>query len=113
MTTTMPPHTPGWSRRVPVSPNPDTAHLLRGLLLQKDAWVLRPSWAKYLRTGDRDCLVAIDWLSRDHLVAIHAWLRQQRHALHRAIEGGAIAPDGWIEATPLYDYVRSEARLDY
>lgn len=113
MTTTMPPHAPGWSRTIPASPSPEIVELLRELLQQQDRWVLRPQWAEYLRTGNPALLVDTDRLTRDQFVAIHAWLRQQRHALHRAMEGGTVAPEGWIEATPLYEHVRSRGNLAY
>ncbi len=113
MTTTMPPHTPGWSRTVPVPASPEVVELLGGLLRQREHWVLRPHWAAYLRTGDDALLVPLDRLTREQFVAIHAWLRQQRHALHLALAGERVAPAGWIESTPLYERVRTDAHLDY
>jgi hypothetical protein len=74
---------------------------LRWLLQDPDRWVLRNSWERYLRTGDDALLVAADHLTQDQRIAAHAWLGQQRHALHRALEGGAVAPDGWLETLPM------------
>lgn len=113
MTTTMPPHAPGWSRKIPDLPTPEQVALLRELLDQSQKWVLRSAWSTYLRTHDRTLTVSTDRLTRDQLVAIHAWLRQQRHHLHRALEGDAVAPDGWIEQAVLYRYVRDRANLEY
>lgn len=79
---------------------------------QTEGWVRRPVWAAYLRTGDPSLIQPIDELTRDQFVAIHAWFRQQRHALHRVLEGGVVAPDGWVESLPLYDVIRQGARLD-
>jgi hypothetical protein len=75
---------------------------LRSLLDDPDTWVLRPGWEPYLLRGDEGTLVPTDSLNNDHRVASIAWLRQQRHALHRALEGGDVAPEGWLEALPLY-----------
>ncbi len=102
MTTTMPPVMPGSRRAVPHHPTEEHAKLLRDLLDQGEQWVLRGDWESYLRTGSPRAMVAITTLTDDHCVAAAAWLRQQRHALYRAIEGELCAPDGWLEARPLY-----------
>lgn len=89
------------SRRI-VPNRLDDAQLqrLRHLLEDPDTWVLRPGWESYLLHGNRNALVRTDTLNDDHLVAAVAWLRQQRHALYRALEGGEVAPDGWLESLP-------------
>lgn len=112
MTTTMPPHTPGLRRVIPLLPRPEMGDHLRTLVMQREGWVRRPAWARYLDTGDPKLLEPIDGLTRDQFVAIHAWFRQQRHALHRVLEGGVVAPDGWVESLPLYDVMREGARLE-
>lgn len=90
------------SRRI-VPPRLDDAQRqrLRELFMDPDTWVLRPSWERYLIKGDRAALVRTNDLNTDHVVAALAWVRQQRHAIYRQLEGGAIAPDGWIESLPL------------
>ena len=113
MTTTLPPHTPGLRRTIPRDPSPALVEGLRALVGQRTGWVRRPSWTGYLGDGDVKHLQPIDDLSRDQLVAVHAWLRQQRHALYRALEDGTQAPDGWVESLPLYGAVRDGARLDH
>lgn len=113
MTTTMPPHTPGLRRTIPPDPSPDVLEYLRRLLRQDEGWVRRPHWSAYLATGDAKHLRPLEELTRNQLVAVHAWIRQQRHELHRALEGGRIAPDGWVESFPLYEAVRDGARLDH
>lgn len=113
MTTTLPPHTPGLRRVIPADPPPEVVRHLRTLVEQGDGWVRRPSWADYLAKGGDAHLRPVAELSRDQLVAVHAWLRQQRHNLHRVLEGdGGPAPDGWVESLPLYRSVRDGARLD-
>ena len=112
MTTTLPPHTPGLRRVIPPEPSPDVVRHLRTLVEQRDAWVRRPSWAEYLEKGGDAHLRPLAELSRDQLVAVHAWLRQQRHNLHRVLEGDGPAPDGWVESLPLSRSVRDGARLD-
>jgi hypothetical protein len=116
VTSTILPRTSGWRRNIPIAPRPEQVELIRELLHQTHDWVLRPDWNTYVRTQDRSLTIGLDRLTRDQLVAIHAWLRQQRHALYRLVEGhevGAVAPDGWIEAMPLYQCVRKQAHLDY
>lgn len=94
---------PGHRRAVPPRIDAAGSSRLRGLLQDRDHWVLRTGWEHYLRTGDESLLVRIDALTQDQRVAAVAWLRQQRHALHRAIEGGDRAPDGWLEGLPMVD----------
>jgi hypothetical protein len=83
---------------------------LRWLLDDPDQWVLRTGWERFLLEGDRSALVTTDALTADQRVAALEWLRQQRHALYRALEADddvrAVAPAGWLEGFGLY------ARLD-
>lgn len=92
---------PGHRRAVPPRLKPEATERLRWLLHDPDRWVLRTSWERYLRTGEEALLVRTDALTQDQRVAAAAWLRQQRHALHRALEGGGRAPDGWLESLPM------------
>jgi hypothetical protein len=101
VTTTMPPHTPGSRRVVPDRLDAAQRERLRGLLEDPDTWVLRPTWERYVLHGDDALLVRPEDLTRDHRIAALAWLRQQRHRLYHALEGGRIAPDGWLESLPL------------
>lgn len=89
-------------RAVPLVLTEAQRERLRSLLDDPETWVLRPGWEPYLLHGDHGTLVATDDLTNDHRVASIAWLRQQRHALYRALEGGKVAPDGWLESLPLY-----------
>ncbi|MFP4150096.1 MAG: hypothetical protein ACLFV0_11480 [Nitriliruptoraceae bacterium] len=75
---------------------------LRDLLEDPDTWVLRHAWDDYLLDGRTGTVVDPATLTRDHLAASIAWLEQQRHPLYRALEGRDRAPDGWLEALPLY-----------
>lgn len=94
---------PNQSRRaVPTELTDAQRQRLRTLLEDPETWVLRPGWEPYLLHGDHGTLVSTDDLSRDHRIASIAWLRQQRHALFHALEGGRIAPEGWLESLPLY-----------
>lgn len=102
ITTIMPPNTPASRRAVPSHPTPTQVANLRALLDQDSSWVLRGDWDRYLRTGSRTRLRPVSTLTRDQRAAALAWLRQQRHNLHRAVEGGRQAPDGWLESLPLY-----------
>ena len=101
MTMTMPPAMASSRRAVPARLTDAQRERLRFLLNDPDTWVLRPAWERFLLQGDHATLVATDELSADHRTAALAWLRQQRHALHRALEGDAVAPDGWLEQLPL------------
>jgi hypothetical protein len=105
VTSTMPPHLPGARRTVPLRLTDEQVARLRSLLEDPDTWVLRPGWEAYLLHGDSSALIHPDTLTRDQRVAAVAWLRQQRHALHQALEGSPIAPDGWLEAFALYRYL--------
>jgi hypothetical protein len=93
----------GYRRAVPPHMDETSSDRLRWLLHDPDHWVLRTSWERYLRTGEEHLLVTTDQLTQDQRVAAAAWLRQQRHALHRALEGGERAPDGWLEALPMME----------
>lgn len=84
-------------RAVPPHLDDDMRARLRWLLSDPDHWVLRTSWERFLRTGDESLLVRTDHLTQDQCAAARAWLSQQRHALHRALEGREPAPDGWLE----------------
>jgi hypothetical protein len=106
MTTTMPPNTPGSRRVVPRQLDEVQRERLRSLLHDPDTWVLRPGWERFLRDGDATLLVDPGTLTRDHRIAAMAWLRQQRHALHAALEDAPTAPPGWLEALPLYQRLR-------
>jgi len=89
-------------RAVPLALTDAQRERLRSLLDDPHTWVLRPGWEPYLLRGDEGTLVETDSLTNDHRAASIAWLRQQRHALHRALEGGEVAPEGWLESLPLY-----------
>ncbi len=91
----------GYRRAVPPGLSAAARDRLRWLLHDPDHWVLRNSWERYLRSGDDALLVRTDALTQDQRVAAAAWLRQQRHAIHRAVEGEDRAPDGWIESLPM------------
>jgi hypothetical protein len=97
----MPPKRPSSRRAVPARLTDEQRERLRFLLDDPDTWVLRLGWERFLLQGDHATLVATDELGPDHRTAALAWLRQQRHALHRALEGDPIAPDGWLEQLPL------------
>jgi hypothetical protein len=77
------------------------------LLTQADHWVRRDSWADYLAGHDVG-LVPLSGMRNDDRVAALAWLRQQRHELHRALAGSRPAPEGWLEQQPLYQALTSE-----
>ena len=102
MTTTMPPNGPGSRRAVPIRLTDEQRARLRWLLEDPEMWVLRSDWETFLATGDRRTLVSTDDLTKDQKVAALAWLKQQRHALHLALEGEPQAPEGWLEAFDLY-----------
>lgn len=89
-------------RAVPRNLTEPQRERLRALLDDPETWVLRPGWLPYLLHGDHGTLVDTEELTRDQRVAAVAWLRQQRHALFHALEGGTLAPQGWLESLPLY-----------
>lgn len=101
MSRSFPPSGPGSRRAVPASLTPEQQQRLRFLLDDPTTWVLRPGWEPFLLHGDHATLVPTDGLTVDQRIAGLAWLRQQRHALHRVLEGGEVAPDGWLEQFPL------------
>ncbi len=101
--TTRPPTGLGSRRAVPRQLDDTQRARLRHLLTDPDNWVLRSDWERYLLHGDRATLIDTAELSSEHRVAVLAWLDQQRHLLHQILEGGMVAPDGWIEAFPLYE----------
>jgi hypothetical protein len=95
-------HHPATSRMVPRRLTDEQRARLRWLLDDPDQWVLRTGWHRFLLDGDHTPLVRTDRLTADQRAAAFAWLRQQRHALHQVLEGGPIAPDGWLEDFGLY-----------
>jgi hypothetical protein len=98
---------PPYRRAVPPRLDDEQRDRLRWLLQDPDHWVLRNSWERYLRTGDDRLLITTDNLTQDQCIAARSWLRQQQHALYRALEGdsdagpGTKAPDGWLESLPM------------
>ena len=92
----------GWRRTIPAQLSEVQRERLRGLVHDPDTWVLRSAWDAYLLDGDPGRLVDPADLSTGHLVASLEWLRQQRHPLHRVLEGGRRAPEGWLESLPLH-----------
>ena len=107
MTSTKPPNTPGSRRAVPRHTTPRQAELLRDLLLQEKRWILRPSWHLYLADRiDLDDGREVGELSRDQRIAAVSWLTQQQHRLYEVVEGGRVAPDGWLESLPLHAALR-------
>jgi hypothetical protein len=100
--TAITPDRPGASRKVPQRLTGEQRDRLRWLLDDPELWVLRTGWDRFVVDGDRTALVHTDSLTADQRVAALSWLRQQRHALHRALEGGSSAPDGWLERFGLY-----------
>jgi hypothetical protein len=102
VTSRMHPTGPGSRRAVPDELTEEQRGRLRWLLEDPDSWVLRPGWEPFLLHGDAATLIRAEDLTRDHRVAALAWLRQQRHRLHQALEGGPVAPDGWLESFGLY-----------
>lgn len=75
---------------------------LRGLLGQDEIWVMRARWLRWLTHADPEDTTPIPDMVPDDRIAACAWLRQQRHVLHDTIEGGARAPEGWVQDLPLY-----------
>jgi hypothetical protein len=102
VTSATPPSGPGSRRAVPDQLTEEQRGRLRWLLEDPASWVLRPGWEPFLLHGDAATLICTTELTRDHRVAALAWLRQQRHRLYHALEGGQVAPDGWLEAFGLY-----------
>jgi hypothetical protein len=96
------PYRPGASRMVPRRLTEEQRDRLRWLLDDPDQWVLRTGWHRFLLDGDRTPLVRTESLTADQRSAALAWLRQQRHSLHQALEGDRIAPEGWLEGFGLY-----------
>ncbi len=94
--------TGGRRRTVPLQPTPEQHARLRALVDDPTTWVLRHAWDGYLRHGAGGRVIDPKDLSTDHRIAALAWLRQQRHPLYRALEGGTRAPDGWLEELPLH-----------
>lgn len=93
---------PSTCRTVPRRLTPEQRERLRWLLDDPDCWVLRTGWRRFLIDGDRSALIETEALTADQRAAALAWLRQQRHSLHEALEGGRIAPEGWLEGFGLY-----------
>lgn len=102
---TVPP--PGSRRAVPSGLSEVQRRRLQQLLDDPDTWVLRTSWLAFLQHGNDATLIATDALSADQRAAALAWLRQQRHALHRELVGDESAPDGWLESLPLVQRLES------
>jgi hypothetical protein len=87
--------------------NAEQRDRLQQLLDDPDTWVQRLSWQAFLADGGPATLVDTAELTADQRAAALAWLRQQRHALHRELVGSGIAPDGWLEALPLVQRLES------
>jgi hypothetical protein len=102
-------HGPRSRRAVPQRPSEAQRAALQRWLQRDDRWVLRPVWERWLEDSDDDHQVHIDQLTHDQHFAARAWLVQQRHALHAAVEGGP-APDGWLESLPLYKALNERLR---
>ena len=103
MTPIPPPTKPGSRRAVPDRLTDEQRARLRWLLEDPDHWVRRTKWKRFLIEGDEGVVVKTDDLTDDQKTAALAWLRQQRHRLYAVLEGGVRAPNGWLEAFPLYD----------
>lgn len=96
----------GLMRTIPPKPSDEAREKLAWLLQQSEGWHLRGAWAAWLG-GERFTTTPITDLTPDQRIAAMAWLRQQRHALHRVITDVKgrrphRAPDGWIESQPIY-----------
>lgn len=101
------PQIPGGRRVVPLLAGPTVVEHLATLLDQDRYWVSRSRWQHWLATGDEEHTVPIGSMTGDDRLAALAWLRQQRHVLHRTLVGACVrAPDGWIEDRPLYRALR-------
>lgn len=107
----LPDFRPGSRRTVPLRLTPAQCERLRSLVEDPDTWVLRHAWDGYLLDGEPGRVVDPADLTRDHLVSAIEWLRQQRHPIYRALEGGTRAPAGWLEQLPLHQ--RLEALLHH
>jgi hypothetical protein len=105
--TSVRPTGPRVARRIPEHLDEDQLARLRSLLEDPDTWVLRPGWEPYILHGDHASLLDPRELTRDHRIAALAWLRQQRHRLHQVLDGGPVAPPGWLESFPLYERLES------
>jgi hypothetical protein len=92
----------GSRRTIALDLNEEQRGRLRELLEDPDTWVLRHAWDDHVLDGRPGTIVDPADLTRDHLAAAIAWLRQQRHPIYRVLEGGNRAPDGWMESLPLY-----------
>lgn len=110
MTSNLPSEWPGNRRAVPTFPTDAHVEHLRDWIGQGDYWVRRTEWATWLDTGVSRHF-PVTSLTQDQCVAALAWLRQQQHALHRAIEGGVLAPVGWIDKLPLHLAIESHAEV--
>lgn len=108
MTLTAPPNLPGSRRVLPRNPSPHQVERVRALLGQDQHWVLRGDWLRYLKGDGTSGLVPLHRLVRDQRIAAAAWISQQRHELYATLEGGRVAPEGWLEALPLYDALTGE-----
>ncbi len=102
MNTNIPDFRPGSRRTVPLRLTPAQCDRLRSLVEDPTTWVLRHAWDDYLLAGERGRVVDPRDLTRDHVVSAIEWLRQQRHPIYRALEGGDRAPEGWLEQLPLH-----------
>ena len=102
MSMQLPDFRPGSRRTVPLRLTPEQCERLRSLVDDPDTWVLRHAWDAYLLAGERGRVVDPADLTRDHVVSAIEWLRQQRHPIYRALEGGDRAPEGWLEQLPLH-----------
>lgn len=96
------PQTPGSRRVVPLVTTAEQGEHLRALLTQSEWWVRRSRWYRWLHEGKPSDTSPIDVMGRDDRVAALSWLRQQRHVLYRVLEGETRAPEGWVEALPLF-----------
>lgn len=96
---------------IPLFADDTVRHNLGVLLDQGEIWVVRGRWARWLDHADPADSVPIATMLPDERLAARAWLRQQRHDIHRTLgHGGRAAPDGWIEGMPLYAALARRAR---
>jgi hypothetical protein len=91
----------GYRRAVPPHMDEASSRRLEWLLHDPEHWVLRTNWERFLRTGEEHLLITTDQLTQDQRVAAASWVRQQRHALYRALHLGDRAPEGWAESLPM------------